>query len=565
MKSVGNKLSVYIPGLSGLFKAINLKFLLNRWSLIAIFIAILVIFPLGIIFLNIFSGPGESWEHIKNTVLGSYISNTIILVIGTGLLTFLIGVSTAWFVSVFDFPGRKFMEWGLILPLSIPTYIMAFSYAGILDFTGPIQSFLRNSFNVHIADRIGIMNIYGAIFVISIALFPYVYLVARASFSYQSANILEAGRVLGSSLRKTFFRLALPVSRPAIIAGLSLVIFEVLNDYGAVKYYGVPTFTTGIFRAWFSLGEAKTAVYLSALLMIFVFAAILTERIQRGNLKYEFESSPRAITRITPSFITKLLLSIICWIVFLTAFFFPFLQLLYWSIQTAPHTINSNFFYLIGNSFMLAAITSLVCVVAGLLMLYSVRLNKNIFLRFISKIASIGYAVPGAVIAVGVLIPLLELDKKIISVGESLFNVNLGLVLTGTLMSLVFAYIVRFLAVGYNPIDSGFKKIGDKVDQVSRTLGAGPLRTLLKIDLPLLKGAILSAGILVFVDVLKELPLTLILRPFNFHTLATKTFELASDELVAQSANSALIIILTGFIPVWYLSALMTKRFESGS
>ncbi|EKB49574.1 ABC transporter permease [Cecembia lonarensis] len=532
----------------------------NKWTGYSILILLLVATPLFTIFFKLFDKPGGSWEHIANNLLFGYFQNTIFLLIGVAVLTFLLGVSTAWLVSNYEFPGRRYFEWLLILPLGFPGYIMAYTYVGILDYTGPIQVFLRNNFDIQVkGSLIDIMNLPGAIFILSITLFPYVFLITRSSFLQQSKTLQEASFLLGANRFTTFFKVALPMARPAIVAGIALAAMEVLNDYGTVKYFGVNTFTTGIFRAWFSMGDASTAIYLAAILMVFVFVILYLESIQRGNRQYSSSNgSQKPTARVHPSIGKKLLYSAICLTIFLLSFLFPFLQLLNWVSMTYHKVVNQDFFLLIYRSFGLAAVTGFSIVVFSVILLYALRLSPFKWVKNITKVATLGYAIPGAVIAVGVMIPFIALDKWIYS--NLITSQTAGLFFSGTLFALVFAYIVRFMAVGYNPVEAGFQKIGIHVNEASRLLGVRSTKTLWKIDLPLIKTSLVSGIILVFVDVLKELPLTLILRPFNYQTLATKAFDMATNEMIAESANAALIIILTGIIPIIFLNRLIRKR-----
>ncbi|MDN5216201.1 iron ABC transporter permease [Fulvivirgaceae bacterium BMA12] len=536
------------------------KIRFNSWTIYLVIIVLAIAIPLLSIFFGLFKGPGDSWNHIQNTVLFNYVTNSLMLTIGIGALTILTGVSTAWFVSTCEFPGRKFFEWALILPLAIPSYIIAYTYAGIFDFAGPLQILYRRWFPDQ-PFTFDIMNIYGVIILLSFVLYPYVYATARAAFINQSAAIIESGRVLGCSPWKIFYKLVLPLSRPAIIAGVSLVIMEVLNDYGAVKYFGVPTFTTGIFRAWFSLGDVQSAIFLSALLMGFVLLFLGLEQIQRGGRKYDqITGASNSLARFQLQGIKRLAVCIVCLTPLLLGFVVPVLQLGFWSFKTFRSVMGQEFWQMILNSFSVAGITALLSVLVALILAYAVKLNGGYFAAIMTKVANIGYAIPGAVIAVGIMIPVLSIDKFLIKGLERLTGNSLGLIISGSLFMLIFAYLVRFLVVAFNPTEEGFKKIGWQLTEAARTLGFGPFKCLVKINIPLMKGALLSGALLVFVDVLKELPLTLILRPFNFHTLATKAFELASDEMVAESANAALIIVLTGIIPIIVLSKLISRN-----
>jgi len=531
----------------------------NGWTFSAVLISLLVSLPILTIIFNLFQPSGATWQHILDTVLKNYIFNTVLLMLAIGTITSICGLSMAWIITNFNFPGSKLADWLLILPLSIPTYIMAYTYAGIFDYSGFFAFAVRNVFGI-MYYGFDIMNIYGVVMIMSLVLYPYVYVITKSSFQLQSKNILEVSRLLGCTSWNAFFKVAIPVSRPALVGGLSLVLMEVLNDYGAVKYFGVPTFTTGIFRAWFSLGDSQSAINLSAILVVFVLFLLVFERIQRGQAQYDMGAAThRPLMKQTLRGWQGWACTLFCFIPILLGFILPVLQLIYWAWQTGHSLITHDYWIMVFNSFGLAFGAALLCVITGTLLIYSVRLNYNYFMRGLSKLATMGYSIPGAVIAVGIMIPLITTDRLLGNAFAYLFEWNTGLILSGTVFILILAYLVRFLTVGYNAIDAGFKKVGFKLTEVSRLLGASPMRTLFTINLPLVKSALFSAGLLVFVDVVKELPITLILRPFNFHTLATRAFELASDELVAQSAGASLMIIATGILPVILLNKLSTR------
>ncbi len=539
---------------------INLKYYWwNRWTGFALVIVVLVTIPILTLITNIFGPPGDAWDHLKENLLYSYFINTLALLAGVALSTFLLGVSTAWIISSYNFPGRRYFEWLLILPLGFPGYIMAYTYTGLLDYAGPIQSVLRNSFNITVQGGIiDIMNLPGAIFILSISLYPYVYLLARASFLQQSKTLQEAAALLESNRLRTFFKIALPMARPAIVGGIALASMEVLNDYGVVKYFGVNTFTTGIFRSWFSMGDSSTAIYLAAILMVIVFAVLFLENLQRGDRRY---ASPSALNKpIERTNLPKLgqwILSGLCLFILLLSFLVPLAQILYWVSLTYHKVVNKEFFILIYRSFSLAICSGIAIVILSVILLYALRLNPSKWVKGVTKLAILGYAIPGAVVAIGIMIPVLGLDKFI---AYHLSADGIGLWLTGSLSVVVFAYVVRFMAVGYQPIESGFQKTGIHINEASRLLGAGTSKTLFKVDLPVIKSSLFTGILLVFVDVLKELPLTLILRPFNYHTLATKTFDMATNEMVAESANPALVIILTGIVPIIFLNKMIRTR-----
>lgn len=531
----------------------------SKWTAGAIIILLLVLTPIFTILIKLFDTPGEHWGHIATTLLPAYFSNSLILLISVGFCTFIIGVGMAWLVSVHEFPGRKYFEWLLILPLAFPSYMMGYSYVGILEYTGPVQAFLRNNFDMHIKGAIiDIMNMPGAVFILSISLFPYVYVICRASFMRQSNQLQEAALLLGSSRMRMFWKVALPMARPAVAGGIALVGMEVLNDYGTVKYFGVDTFTSGIFRAWFSFGDINTAIYLSAILTLIVLVLIWLENLQRGSRVWSAQSgnSNSATPIKTKGKSSRWLYTLLCSLVLSISFILPLLQLFYWVSLTWRNVINSEFVILIFRSFSLAIGSAIAIAILSIVLLYAIRLSPLRWIRYIARTASLGYAIPGAVIAVGVMIPMMKIDRAI----SGLASNQIGMILSGTLVILVVAYIVRFMAVGYNAIDAGFQKTGVSVNEVARSLGASSIRTLWKIDLPLIKNSIAGAILLAFVDILKELPLTLILRPFNFHTLATKAFDMATNEMIAESANASLIVVLTGVIPIILLNNIIGKK-----
>ena len=528
---------------------------LNRWSLLLLLILAIVSIPILTIGLKLFNGPGESWGHIVDYVLYDYLRNSVYLALLCSLLVIFFGVSTAWLVSRFEFPFRKQLEWLLILPLSVPAYIMAYAYAGIFGYYGLFQNFTAALGFENIS--LDVMNIYGLSFVLSMSLFPYVYVSSRTFFLAQATNLLEASRMLGISELKSFFKLILPLARPAIIAGLVLVLMEVLNDYGAASYYGVSTFTTGIFRSWFSLGEPETAIYLSAILLIIVFGLILLEKWQRRHLKFSSSKSSKQNynTRVKPPRGNQILFSSFCFIPVFLGFILPVIQLLIWTEQTFSKVWNTDFIMITIESFGIAFITSCVTVFTALLLLFFTRWNKLGLLKSSSKLGILGYAIPGVIIAIGVLIPSLTFDKWLVQ-----NNITSKLILNATLTALIYAYVVRFLAVAYQPLESSSLKIDRSLSDSSKVLGEGNFKTFFKIEFPLIRAGLLSAFILVFIDILKELPLTLIMKPYNVNTLAVKSYEYASDEMVSSAALPSLLIILTALIPAIFLNKLLLKN-----
>ncbi|MBZ9787510.1 iron ABC transporter permease [Psychroflexus sp. CAK57W] len=533
----------------------KLKRDLNRWSLLLLLILAVVSVPILTIGLKLFDGPGESWNHILEYVLFDYLKNSFLLALFCSIIVILFGVTTAWLVSRFEFPFRKQLEWLLILPLSVPAYIMAYAYAGVFGYSG-LFSKLMGAFGI--GDfRIEVMNIYGLSLVLSISLFPYVYVSSRTFFLAQATNLLEASRMLGISEFKSFFKLIFPLARPAIIAGLVLVLMEVLNDYGAASYYGVSTFTTGIFRSWFSLGEPETAIYLSAILLLIVFGLILFEKWQRRHLNFTSAKTSKQNynSRLKPKKANQLWFTVICFIPVFLGFVLPVIQLIIWVEQTFSKVWTFEFISITLESFGIAFLTASVTVLVALLLLFFTRWNKIELLKTSSKLGVLGYAIPGIIIAIGVLIPSLYIDKWLIEK-----NITSKLILNATLIALVYAYVVRFLAVAYQPLESSSLKIDRSLSDSSKVLGKGNFKTFFKIEFPLIRAGLLSAFILVFIDILKELPLTLIMKPYDVNTLAVKSFEYASDEMVSSAALPSLLIILTALIPAIFLNKLLLKN-----
>jgi len=532
--------------------------LLNGWVLTAAITALLVALPLLVITPRLFVAGDGVWRHILHNLMPGYVINTVLLMAGVGLLTVVAGVGTAWLVTMHRFPGRRFFQWALILPIAIPAYINGFTWAGILDYTSPVYVFLRNSFGIDTGPYLffNLLSLPGAIIILSLSLYPYVYLITRAWFLKQSTMLFEVSASLGRGPWNTFFHVALPVARPAIIAGVSLVLMEVLNDYGLVRYFGVDTFTTGIFTAWFAFGNPLSAMKLSVYLMIFVLGLILLERYERRQMRYDLTGShyrPVRPRRLSPGAAMPAML--FCTAPLLAGFLFPFAMLIYWSLQTAGQVVDIRFLLLLRNSMLLGTLAALLVTVVALLIAFTLRTFPVRPVRLLARISTLGYAIPGAVVAVGVMVFFLWAEQQLFQV----IPVR-RLMLTGTWSILVFAYMVRFMAVGFNPIESGMARLSLSLDEASRSLGRSHWQNLLQINLPLLRGALVSSLLLVFIDVLKELPLTLILRPFNFDTLAIRAFEFASDERIAEAAPAAVVIIIVGLIPVYLLNKLLITK-----
>jgi iron(III) transport system permease protein len=514
------------------------------WTAAALLLIAVLSLPLLVVAVSALRPVGEAWGHVSSTLLPEYVANTAILCAAAGSLALVLGLGCAWLVTMCEFPFRGFFRWGLVLPLAVPAYMAAYTYAGMMDVTGPVQRLIRATVPGYRDAFLywNVMRIEVVALIFGVVLYPYVFLLTRALLEQRSGRTLEAARLLGRGPRTLFFRVAVPLARPALAAGLALVMMEILNDYGAVTYYGVTTFTTGIFRAWFSLGDLDSAIRLSAVLMLVVLGVLGLERLQRSGARYDEGGSARPVSRYRLSGAAAAAAFAFCALPFVFGFLLPVGQLVMWTLRHAPEMATPAFARLARNSFLLALGASALCVAVAVVIAYAARMDRSPVTRWAGKLALLGYSIPGAVVAVGVLVVVLSVVR--FSGG------GLGLMITGSVVALLFGYVVRFMAVGYLSVEAGLARVGESLPAASRMLGASPTRTLFRVELPLLRRALLAAGTLVFIDVLKELPLTLILRPFNFDTLATRAFQLAMDEQVARSAPAALMVIATASLVV---------------
>ena len=532
------------------------------WRLGVVIVALVVALPMLTLFGSFLQPAVEVWQHLAQTSLRDTITNSLLLMLGVGIGTLVLGVSTAWVSATCEFPGRRFFEWALLLPMAIPAYIIAYTYTGLLDFSGPVQGALRATFGWGYGDYWfpNIRSLTGAIVLLSLVLYPYVYLLARSAFLEQSVCVLEVSRTLGATPMHTFLRVALPMARPAIVAGLLLALMETLADYGTVQYFGVNTFTTSIFRTWFGLGDAMAAAQLSALLMAFVLVLMLFERWSRRAARYhDTGQHERTLPRHRLEGWRAVVGLAVCIVPLTLGFLLPAAQLLVWASRSAQKMLDAEYLRLVTNSLVLAASAALVTLAVGLFMAYGKRLHGGQWVSGAVRVAGMGYAIPGTVIAIGVMIPFAWLDNSIDAWMRTQFNFSTGLLLSGTLVALLFAYMVRFLAVALQTVEAGLSKIRPSMDDAARALGMTPGAVLRRVHLPMLRGSLITAMLLVFVDVLKELPATLVLRPFNFNTLAVRTYELAADERLADAAPASLTIVLAGIIPVILLSRRLVK------
>ena len=532
-----------------------------NWQITSAAIASLVLLPLLTLTWLSASSNSALWTHLASTVLADYVVSSLSLMLGVAITTLLVGVGSAFLVTQYRFRGVNVFHWALLLPLAMPAYITAYSYTGLLDVAGPVQSLLRGQFNLQFGEYWfpEIRSLGGAIFVLSFVLYPYVYLMARASFMEQSQHLRDVAQVLGYSRRKAFFRITLPIARPAIIAGVSLALMETLADFGAVSYFGVSSFTTGIFRTWYGLDNVEGAAQLALILLGFVVVLLALEKSSRKRAAYHDKKTAKPAEAKQLRGKKQVLAIALACAPLLLGFIIPCAQLLYWAIENAQQLLTTEFWQLVANTLLLASITASIALFLALLVAYSHRLSQSKLTSFAKNIVGLGYAIPGLVIAVGVLIPLAYFDNTIDGWLRHHVNYSSGLLVSGTIAALVIAYLVRFLAVALNSVESGLNSIRPNMDQAARSLGLTPFSVLKQIHLPIMKGSIMTGLLIVFVDVMKELPATLVLRPFNFNTLAVRAYELASDERLADAALPSITIVLAGLLPVILLSSVSRK------
>ena len=539
------------------------NFFFNGWAILVLAIALIIATPVIFVFSSIFTDAQGIWQHLLDTVLIDYITHSLWLMVGVGIGVLVLGVGTAWLVTMCSFRGSSWLEWLLLLPLAAPAYLLAYAYTNLLDYFGPVQTTLRNMFGwTSIQDYWfpNIRSLWGAIIMLMLVLYPYVYLLARVAFLEQSVCSLEASRSLGCNPWRSFFTIALPLARPSIMAGLALALMETLNDFGTVEYFGVTTFTTGIYRTWLGMGERAAAAQLAAFLMLFILALIVLERLSRQQAKYyQTAASQKKLPKYELGLGRGILAALACIVPVMLGFIIPAGYLLQMTLNNLDVTFDDDFWLLTQHSFILATITAAIAVIIALIMAYGQRLQPNWLMRTSVRIAAMGYAVPGSVIAVGILIPLGNFDNGLDSWFKANFGISTGLLLSGTIFSLIFAYIVRFLAVAFSSTESSLNKIAPSLDDASRSLGYPATSTLVKIHAPLMAGGLLTSAMLVFVDVMKELPATLVIRPFNFDTLAIRVYQYASDERLVEASAPALAIVIVGIIPVILLTWRITK------
>ena len=526
----------------------------NFWKLIPIFFLLIFILPLIFVLGSLFGEFNDNWSHLIEYVLPKYVSNSLILILGVAILSLILGVGTAWFLTNFDFLGKSWLEWAIILPLAIPPYILAYTFTGLFDSYGSANEMIRYLFNLE-SDFIffpNVRNIYGAIVVFSFTLYPYVYLTTRMAFLNQSRSLMEAGKLLGNSNRLLFFRLAVPLVRPAIIAGLALVIMETLSDFGAVDHFAVQTFTTGIFRTWYGMYDLSTAMQLSSFLFIFVAIFIFLERFERRRMSYSYANSTfKKTDSSTLEGFKNFFAFLFCFLPLFIGFILPIIELLNWAVFfPSENFLSNNLIATLLNTIFLGVTAGIICSIFALVINFLKRFHEGWLLGFSSQLLTLGYALPGIILAIGIINFFSFLDKNFL-------NLFFEVTLLGSLIGLMLAYVIKAYALANNTIESGFQRINFSIDDVSLSLKKSKFDIFFKIHMPLMKTSILTSLLLVTSEVIKELPATLILRPFNFDTLAVTTYIYASEERMYEAASPAIMIVLIGLIPIIFLSKII--------
>lgn len=533
---------------------------INGWTMSSVIGAAAVLLPILYVLTGLFRSPNENWDKVKQFLLTDYILGSAKLVLFTGFFAAFIGVALAWLVAGYTFPLRNFYKWALALPLAIPPYIAAYTYSSMTGYTGIIQATLRNRFDIALSPgTIEVMSDRGAVFVLTLFLFPYVFMITRVFLERQSASFIENARLLGHKPLSVFFRVVLPLARPAIMAGFMLIVFEVLSDYGVANFFGVQTVSTAIFQTWFGMYDVQSAMKLAAWLMLGVISLFVLERWLRRSKRYSTTTSrsdPLKPQRLKG--IAAWGAAVFCTVLFLLAFLAPIAQLTAWSIQHGSPAWRSGFADLTVNTLKGAGIGTAIILLLALLSSRAARMFDSPFMQALARLLSAGYSVPGAIVAIGVLAVFIALDERLAPLYKAMGHAEGALVLSLSLAMLIAGYVVRFMATGYGALEAGYEKMPRAYSEASRTLGRSSLATFLRVELPLIKGSLLSGFVLTFVEIVKELPLTLLLRPFNYDTLSTRAYQYATDERVFDAALPSLLLVLIGLVSVLFM--LKTER-----
>ncbi|HTJ54036.1 MAG TPA: iron ABC transporter permease [Nitrosospira sp.] len=523
-----------------------------RWRLIPILAAAIVLIPVGTILSSFFAPASDVWQHLVDTTLPTLLSNTFWLTLGVACGVAVLGVSLAWVTAVCEFPGRKFFSWALLLPLAIPAYVTAFVAIGLFDYVGPVQTTLRSWLGPELSWFPDVRSRGGVIIVMILAFYPYVYLLARNAFLTQGRRSLEAAQTLGLNRTQGFFKLALPMARPWIASGLMLALMETLADFGTVAVFNYDTFTTAIYKAWFAMFSLPAASQLASLLIVIVFALILIEQQLRSRTRYaELKQSARA-DRIPLTGSRAWLVAGFASGTLFFAFLLPVIQLSIWAANVFMRDFDERYLEFLWHSLLISGLAALLTCSVALLLVYATRRHPDTVTRTAVRISTIGYALPGAVLAVGIFIPLAWLDNWLGEMAMEWFHVETGLLIQGTLAAMLIAYMTRFLAVSHSPIDSAMQRITGHIDEAAMALGLSGWSILRRVHLPMLKGGLFTAATMVFVDVMKEMPITLMTRPFGWDTLAVRIFEMTSEGQWEQAALPAVTLVLAGLFPILF-------------
>ena len=515
---------------------------INVWYISSLIVTLIVAIPIITVFSSFFEVTSDYYILLKNTFLLKYISNSFILLIGVLCLSALFGITSAYLVSFFNFPGINFFKWAFILSFAVPAYIYAYSLTAFFENYGTAFTMLTHLFGEYEYNRFipKFDGMIGSIISMSFSLFAYVYVLTRASFYYQSQNLIEVGKNLGFSSKESFFRIILPSARPAIIAGLSLVAMECLSDFGTVSFFSISTLTTGIYNAWISFDDLNTANQLSFILLAFILILFLIENYSRGGAKYHqpsrgFKTIPKIELKGKKSFFALFF----CSLLFFFSFIFPTSQMLYWSLKFPKYFHDTNLISLNLNTLTLVILSTTVLIIFSILTNYGNRISKSNLLKYLSIFSISGYAIPGVILAVA----LITFFAKLSDISTSLGFFNFKFLFIGSVLGLVLAYFVRFFSLSFNGIKSGYLKINKSIDDSAYLLGYSKYKTFTKIHIPYLKNSILLIGVLITIEIIKELPITLILRPFNFETFATKSYSYAAQDLLEAAALPSLFLI----------------------
>jgi iron(III) transport system permease protein len=520
----------------------------KRWWLLVAAIAFSVLMPVAVIFLSWLNPQPEDWAHLWQTVLSELVINTLLLTLGVASGVLVLGVTLAWLTAMCQFPGRRFFDWALMLPFSVPAYVMAFCFLGLLDYSGPIQTWIRT----HLSSDfdLPIRNLAGVICVFVLAFYPYVYMLARTAFMNQGRGQMDAARSLGCNSYQAFWRVMLPMARPAIAAGMALAIMETLADFGAVSVFNFDTFTTAIYKSWYGLFNIYAAAQLASLLLVFVIACLWVEQKARGRARFEQHERQQKQNLYVLTGGQAFLATAFCSVILGLAFVLPVSQLVWWVVETQLADFDARFVQLMMNTLSLGVGAALITVLAALIMAFAQRVEKNPALDRIARFSTLGYALPGTVLAVGLMVWFSWVDNHLIQLVSQVFGANIGQLFLGSVFALLVSYTVRFLAVAYGPVNSHLQAVRVTIHEAAQSLGATQRQVLWRVYVPMLRPGLLVAALLVLVDVMKEMPATLLMRPFGWDTLAVRIYEMTSEGEWERAALPALTLVIVGLAPV---------------